>query len=107
MGEALQQLWCATLLDPSAAVNREVLLKALLADPVTLERYGDARIAPDVAELPLGRRQVARDDLITVQANPMHTTRGLPSASRVARCASAPESISSRAAAGITVTAES
>ena len=107
MGEPLQQLGCTTLLDPRAAVNREVLLQPVLADPLTPE-YTATR----GSRLTLASFRWLEDkwpETISSPSRPtqIQTTRGLPSASRVARCASAPESISSRAAGGITVTAES
>src|SRR6185295_10829748 len=69
VGEALQKLGRASLLDRCPAVRDEVLRKADFVERVGLHRERHARIALDVAHL-LPAAEMARDDLVSFEADP-------------------------------------
>jgi hypothetical protein len=70
VGKPLEQLRCAAFLHSRAAVNDQVLPKPGRMDRSPLDRQHDPRVAGHVAQLLLGRAQVAGDDLGALQSDP-------------------------------------
>jgi hypothetical protein len=67
--EALEQLRCATLLNPGTAVDDEVLLQAGRVNTRALERERNTWVAADIDEL-LSLTQVPGDDVFPVESDP-------------------------------------
>ena len=70
VGELLQQIRCPAVDEAGTTVDDQVLLQAGRLDLGPLDREGDTRIACDVLQFSLIEAQVARDDLVVVQADP-------------------------------------
>ena len=66
----LEELGSAALRDPGAAMHDEVLEQPWRLDLGSLDRERHARIAAHVPDLLLRPRQVGRDDLVAVEADP-------------------------------------
>ena len=70
MGEPLQELSGAALLEARGAAHDQVFAQAHRVEGVRLHRQRHARIGGDVAELDLGGVEMAGDDLLAVEPDP-------------------------------------
>ena len=70
MGEALQELWRATLLQSRRATDHEVLVQPDLVGRRGLQRERDTGIARDPSQLWLVFVEVAGNDLIAFESDP-------------------------------------
>ena len=71
MGQALEELGRAALLDPSATPDHEVLLEAAGVEPEPLDRQADPAVPLEVAHLERAE-EVGGDDVLAVETGPDH-----------------------------------
>jgi hypothetical protein len=102
VGQTLQQGRCAPLSDSCRPVNDEILDQAPIVVGPCLERQSDAIVITDIVYF-AAFRQMAGDDLVTVEADPDDRDLGLPSESNVTRWASAEDLSTTRTFSGIVV----
>jgi hypothetical protein len=70
VGESLQQLRRSTFYEARSPMDDEVLLQAGRLELGALDRECDPRVTGNVPELPQIRREMSRDDLVSVQSHP-------------------------------------
>jgi hypothetical protein len=68
--QALQEFGRAALFESGPPVDDEVLLETRRVNSRSLQREGDAGIAPHVLKLPLIARQVSGDELLALEPDP-------------------------------------